>query len=136
MAGIKRRVDVADDRGGKRPKVKKDTLKQQEADIKAKKSAKVQKQRKVESSEEEADDMGFNDEDQPGFLSEDEDSEGGMDLGGEVSSKSDTQPENSAALKNGKRPKATWEKDDILIFWPQAMGITITLESRTQSKKP
>ncbi|KAK2761567.1 pumilio domain member 6 [Arachnomyces sp. PD_36] len=109
MAGIKRRVDGMDDRGGKRTKVKKDVSKHHgaRADIKAKKSVKdTKKQRKVESSEdedEEEDELDeeeeaqFDEGEQSGFLSEDEDSEGGMEIdGGEEFSNAD-----GAATKNG-----------------------------------
>lgn len=99
MAGIKRRVDVADDRGGKRTKVKKDMSKRQEPDIKAKKPVKSKKIQEVErSSEDEADNdegMELNEEEESGFLSEDDDSEGGMEIGEEP-------VENGAAPKNGK----------------------------------
>lgn len=97
MAGIKRRVDVTDDRGGKRTKVKKDMVKPQEE---KKKDVKGKKQKKVESSsEDEEEGVQLDEEEQSGFLSEDEDSEGGMDVDGpEEGSES-----NGATVKNGKR---------------------------------
>lgn len=98
MAGIKRRVEVADDRGGKRTKVKKDTLKQQQE---GKKAVKGKKEKKVESSssseDEEVEEMQLDEEEQSAFLSEDEDNEGGMDIdGAEEEAKS-----NGATVKNG-----------------------------------
>lgn len=105
MAGIKRRVDVADDRGGKRAKVKKDMSKPKEE---KKKDVKAKKQKKVESSDEEEDDEGvpLDEGEQSGFLSDDEDSAGGMDVdGAEEGSKS-----NGAAVKNGERSQASYGK--------------------------